>query len=227
MPGFRKSPLSSEVIERTNTQGRKRNVVNISILQRTVEAKQGQFRTIDFSAFYPLLQSDIQRPFVINIAQATHDAILDGKSQGSEYGHYNNFLGYLKFCHEKQLNAFSRSGYIAYCGHHGELLRLIQRANKPKPFLHLYEHMEPLGMTDGTANNRRSSINTYLMRSKQFDDRWLRHTPKFSIKMTPTKPYSSNEKAQVFADGLVSIFSQRDTVNELVKPEVRPLPKLI
>jgi hypothetical protein len=193
MSELRKSPLRHSTEEPVTIELRDRDVIDVNLLQQKITLVSKEKVILNFNDLLPDDACEERKSAVYRIAKATNESIKDNKSQDSEYAIFIMFASYCRFCDRKNLNPFSKKGYLAYLGRKGELARLIEIANKPFDYLYLYNNEAEIGIRETTAAIARSYITMTLNRIRSFDLTWERDTPSFSAVNKPTAAYSQSE----------------------------------
>tara|TARA_Y100000588_G_C14272084_1_gene932752 strand:+ start:1656 stop:4052 length:2397 start_codon:yes stop_codon:yes gene_type:complete len=197
MTKLRSSPLKTALKAEQSITPRNRDIVDLHILKQQFRLSNNQDVVLDFESLLKLVQSDKQKSCIINIAVQINESLRDGKSKDSEYSMFQSFLVYMNYCDAKGIDPFSRKGYLSYCGRSGELMRLIELANKPHAFAYMYKDNEEFGIKATTAEARLVGITKMLVRAKTFQESWSRDVPRITSDKSPTKPFSENEKSKL------------------------------
>ena len=193
MTKLRKSPLKDSSY--TNSSRPLRNgVIDHHILKQTFKLSNNQNVVLDFEKLINKVQSEDQKASIINIAISTRESLQDRSSKDSEYTMYQSFVAYLNYCVTRELNPFSRKGYLSYCGRKGELMRLIELANKPRAFVYMFQNNDEIGIRATTAQTKLVGITRMLIRAKKFHESWNRDVPKLTTDKNPSKPFTQSEK---------------------------------
>lgn len=190
MTGFRKSPLNKDGLVEMPIEPMAKNVIDFSILTQKITLAHKRVVLVDFTNWLDESSDDSRKSYVYKIAKAFKYKSEFGKRLDTLYRNYRAFTHYLRFCDDKKIDPFSKSGFMAYCGQGGELHREIALNNKPLPFTYLYENGAEIGYTAATAANLINGIKHCLIDAEVFDTQWEREIPKISADLNPTKPYS-------------------------------------
>lgn len=193
MTGFRKSPLSKDGLAQMPIEPTAKNVIDFSILTQTITLADKSNVQLYFTKWFDDCSSDSRKTFVYRIAKALKHRSEFGKRADTIQTQYMGFTKYLRFCDDKKLDPFSKSGFFAYCGRDGELQRLISLKDKPLPFAYLYQSGTEMGLIASSASIAIICVKKSLIDAEVFDERWERDLPKISGDTTPTKPYSQKE----------------------------------
>jgi len=188
--GYRKSPLNKDGLVEMPIEPTAKNVIDFSILTQNITLANKIVAPIDFTLWLDESSDDSRKYCVYKIAKAFKYKSKFGNRPDTLGIHYRTFTQYLRFCDAYKIDPFSKSGFIAYCGRGGELLRQMALKNKPLPFAYMYENGAEIGYAAGTVTAVIISIKRCLIDAEVFDTQWERDVPKISQDLNPTKPYS-------------------------------------
>jgi hypothetical protein len=200
---MRKSPLAN-IGANTQKPTRARrisNVFNFDLLRPVLKLYTGITPPVDFSLLYKYdCQKDgeimeVRVKVVLNLAKVFDGLIKDGGSHDYLYSRYTCFKTYVFFCDRNGLDPLSENGYRAYAGNNGELRRLIALANRPLPYLFMYEDGQEMGISESTASQTDVIIRSMLVYCGVYSSHWgsgisqyLSGNPNYTV------PYTTNKE---------------------------------
>ena len=129
-----------------------------------------------------------------NFAAKLHNEVKNGMSINTAENYFLCLRRYIKYCDSKNLEPFSKKGYLAFCGANGELWRQVAIGAEPHKYLFMYADGAEVGLLEKTASITKRQLKKSLEIAGFPMFEWDRNTPNFSnVSNNSAIPYSENE----------------------------------
>ncbi|MEZ9820314.1 hypothetical protein AB4238_06785 [Shewanella sp. 10N.286.45.A1] len=134
--------------------------------------------------------------YIRNFAKKANEYVKNGKSVLFVTHLYEVLRSYLFFCDIKNVDPFSKEGYLEYCGNDGELRHQLK---KYKTSLRLWQRNdgEELGIKESSCVSKNTGTITALKWCGVYDESWKHLHRSFRNNHDPFLPYSDSEEKMI------------------------------
>jgi hypothetical protein len=199
---MRRSPLLLSTLELSDKEALLRdteNIPEVGYMHQVVKFVSGEMVKLNFIQLLHHKCSPNEakvknrKEHIRLLAKSFYTQIRDGVSTDKLVSTFTRGKNYIKFCDTANVDPFSRNGYRSYVGEHGELRRLVKKANTPKPYMFLYEDGEHVGVKESSALGMALAAKDFLKWACIYQEGWGLDASDFVAEDVPVAPYDERE----------------------------------